>query len=168
MFSGEYVHPLDEKNRVVFPVRLREALLVEKLNQGFYLTRGFDGSLLLFPKEEWDAMSLLVSNLPSSREEARKFQRLFFSKAVHLTLDRQMRILIPESHRAMAGIQAEVVFVGVGRRIEIWPKEKYGEYDQASSASYEELAEKVFYTQDLKAAAPPPRGGMEEHGGSHL
>lgn len=144
MFSGEYVHPLDDKNRVVFPARLREALLAEKLLMGFYLTRGLDGCLLLFPKQQWDTLVEEASHIPLGDPEGRKFIRLLFNKAAHVTLDGQSRLLLPESHREMAGIRKEVVLAGSGKFVEIWPREKYEEYEKSIAGDYEKLAEKFF------------------------
>ncbi len=144
MFTGEHTHTLDEKNRVSFPLRLRDCMLPDETLAGFYVTFGFEGSLLLYPKAEWDRVAQRVGELPSSQAEARKFQRLFLANAHFVTLDRQKRLLIPESHCRKAGIEKEVVFLGVGRHVEIWPRDRYERYAKSMQGEYEELAEKVF------------------------
>ena len=129
-------------------------MIKDDLMAGFYLTRGFEGSLLLYPKAEWDLKSSLVASLPSNQEEARKFQRLFLAKAHFMTLDRQNRFLIPESHCTRLGItkgSREVVFVGVGRHVEIWKREKYAEYEKYIESEYEKLAETVFSPSEERA-----------------
>ena len=157
MFCGEFVHPLDDKSRVVFPARLRDVLSGERLAEGFFLTRGFEGALLMLPRQEWDVMSKRVSALPANRAEARilstsssgrsflssdcstnfAFSIPIFSNAVQISLDRQGRMLIPESHRQLGGIKKEVVFAGFGKYIELWSRERYDEYLKDAAGSYD-------------------------------
>lgn len=147
MLTGEHFHTLDGKNRVSFPLRLRESMVAEELAAGFYLTLGFEGSLLLYPLAEWKKIAARVSELPSTHAEARRFQRLFLAKARYITLDNQKRFLLPDSHCKLVGIEKEVVFIGVGTHMELWPRERYESYVESTRADYEELAEKVL---------PPP------------
>ena len=58
-------------------------------------------------------------------QDARKFSRFFFAGAAALELDKQGRILLPANLREYAGIDKEVVSVGVFSRVEIWSKERY-------------------------------------------
>lgn len=159
MFTGEHVHPLDEKSRVIFPSRLRAAMTDDEIRDGFVLTRGFDGSLLLYPRKEWDVISRRVGALPETEAEARLFQRLFLAPAQKVAIDGQKRVLIPESHCGMAGIEKDVVFLGVGRHVEVWSKERYDEYLKKNAGRYEELAEKVFGVGVAKSDAGEGHAG---------
>ena len=156
MFCGEYIHPVDPKGRVVFDKRFRGRLLEDEVRQGFYLTRGFDGSLLIFPKQEWDegAMANKVASLPLTRGGMRKFKRMFFSVAVFFELDKQGRVMIPEAHRRRTGIDREALFIGVGKHVEIWDPDRYRAYnEEEDSPSYEELAEEILYGETPAAVA---------------
>lgn len=42
-----------------------------------------------------------------------------------MELDKQGRILLPANLREFAGLDKDVVLVGVGSRVEIWSKEKW-------------------------------------------
>ena len=56
-----------------------------------------------------------------------------------MELDKQGRILLPANLREFAGLDKDVVLVGVGSRIEIWSKEKWdnvaGDEDMDAIAS---------------------------------
>ena len=51
--------------------------------------------------------------------------RFFFAGAANCEVDKQGRILLPANLRKYAGIDKEVVSVGVFSRVEIWSKERY-------------------------------------------
>ena len=57
--------------------------------------------------------------------DGRKFMRFFFAGAANCELDKQGRILLPANLREYAGIDKEVVSVGVFSRVEIWSKDRY-------------------------------------------
>ncbi len=119
MFMGEYEHGLDEKGRIIVPTKLRE-----QLGECFVLTLGTDGCLFVYPMKEWEAFVEKLKSLPGTKE-ARQFQRYFMAGAVECTPDKQGRIIIPQKLREHAGIDKEVVSVGVVSKIEIWSKERW-------------------------------------------
>lgn len=119
MFMGEYNHTLDAKNRVIMPSRFREGLGDE-----FVITLGLDGCLYVYPLDEWERVVDQFNQLPGTKE-ARKIQRFFLSAATPCDIDKQGRVLIPAKHKEHAGLEKDIVFVGVSRKVEIWSKERY-------------------------------------------
>lgn len=119
MFMGEYNHTIDAKGRVIVPAKFRETL-----GEEFVVTLGLDGCLFLYPNEEWHNFVSGLKNLPGSKE-ARQLQRYFMAGAASCEVDKQGRILIPIKLREQAGLEKEVVFVGVLSKIEIWSKERW-------------------------------------------
>lgn len=134
MFMGEYNHTIDAKGRLIIPSRLREALGDE-----FVVTKGLDGCLFAYPKEEWSAFEEKLGALPLTNSNARKFSRFFLAGAAMAELDKQGRILIPPVLREFAELEKEVVLVGVSRRVEIWSKERWAEANTFDDV--EEIAE---------------------------
>ena len=55
-----------------------------------------------------------------------------------MELDKQGRILLPAALREFAGLDKDVVLVGVGSRIEIWSKEKWE--DMNADADMDDIA----------------------------
>ncbi len=76
--------------------------------------------------------------LPLSSKEARAFQRSFYSKAVLTNLDKQGRVLIPQSLRDHSGLVKDGIIVGLDVRAEIWSLEKWQEMDEDLESSYED------------------------------
>lgn len=134
MFMGEYNHTIDAKGRLIIPSRLRDALGDE-----FVVTKGLDGCLFAYPKEEWSAFEEKLGALPLTNSNARKFSRFFLAGAAMAELDKQGRILIPPVLREFAELEKEVVLVGVSRRVEIWSKERWAEANTFDDV--EEIAE---------------------------
>lgn len=119
MFMGEYNHTIDTKGRIIIPSKFREAL-----GEEFVVTQGLDGCLFVYPNEEWMNFVTQLKNLPGSKE-ARQLQRYFMAGAASCEVDKQGRILIPNKLREQAGLEKDIVFVGVLSKIEIWSKEKW-------------------------------------------
>ena len=143
MFYGEYEHTLDNKGRVIIPAKFRE-ILKEHYTERFFLTRGLDVCLFVFTEEAWKVQEKKFRDMPFTKGEARKFNRLYFSGACESLCDKQGRILIPEYLKNYAQIKEEVVLLGVSDRIEIWAKEKWQEFFNQHKGSFEDLAEKLI------------------------
>ncbi len=139
MFMGEFQHSVDAKGRLIVPAKLREGL-----GDRFIATKGLENCLFVFPQREWEAFGDKLRALPMASGAARAFTRLFFSGATEVEVDPQGRILLPANLREYAGIDKDVVIVGVSSRVEIWAKPKWEEYCQKAEESYEETAEKLL------------------------
>lgn len=142
MFYGEYAHALDKKGRMIIPAKFRE-VVKEHYTEKFFLTRGLDSCLFVFTEETWKTQERKFREMPFTRGEARKFNRLYFSGACEAVCDKQGRILIPDYLKQYAGIKEDVVILGVSDRFEIWAKEKWQKFFEANEGSFEELAEKL-------------------------
>jgi MraZ protein len=138
MFMGEYQHSLDEKGRMIIPAKFRDAL-----GQSFVITRGLDRCLFIYPMEEWSLLEQKLKALPLMKSDARAFTRFFFSGATECELDKQGRVNIPNNLREHAELDKDAVVIGVSNRVEVWSKEKWSDYAQASEDSFNEIAEKL-------------------------
>lgn len=143
MFYGEYEHKLDKKGRIIIPSKFREAGK-ENYVEKFFITRGLDTCLFMFPEEEWRAQESKFKNLSFTKRETRKFNRLFFSGAVEAMPDKQGRILVPAYLKTYAGIKKDIMLIGVSNRIEIWSRERWEEFYKASKDSFEDIAERLI------------------------
>ena len=143
MFYGEYEHTLDKKGRLIIPSKFRESAKEQEIER-FFITRGLDACLFVFPEDEWRLQEQKLKSASFTKEDVRKFNRLFFSGAVEVITDKQGRILVPAYLKEFAGIKKDVVIVGVSNRFEIWSKEKWGEYYRGAQESFEAVAEKLI------------------------
>jgi MraZ protein len=138
MFMGEYGHTIDAKGRIIVPVKLRESL-----GDNFIITKGLDNCLFVYTNEEWQRFEEKLKTLPLTNKNARTFTRFFLAGAADVELDKQGRILIPSVLREFASLQKDVVFVGVGSRIEIWSKESWNDSISNYDDNMDEVAENM-------------------------
>lgn len=131
---GEYNHTIDAKGRLIIPSKFRDTLGDE-----FVVTKGLDGCLFVYDNTEWSAFEEKLKSLPLTNKDARQFVRFFLAGATLAEVDKQGRILVPANLREFAGLEKEVVLVGVASRVEIWSKARWE--DTASYDDVEEIAE---------------------------
>ena len=135
MFMSQYNHTIDAKGRVIIPAKFRE-----KLGDSFVITKGLDGCLYGYAKEEWSAFEEKLGTLPITNKNSRQFTRFFLAGAAECELDKQGRILIPSVLREFAALDKDVVLVGVASKIEIWSKERWDESNGEYETNMDDIA----------------------------
>ncbi len=138
MFFGEHQHTLDEKGRLTLPARWRSVLA-----GGVVLTRGLDRCLFIFPKAKFEAIAAEIDAQGLELNDARTWARYFLGMAVDLEVDRQGRILIPENLRKFAGVDGNVVCVGVVSRLEVWNPKRYHSANRLVESDPNVVAERI-------------------------
>ncbi len=141
MFAGRYEYSIDDKSRVSVPAKFREALS-QSADSRLILTN-LDGCIVAYPYQEWLNIQDKVSASGPMRKEQRAFLRYFYSGATECSLDKLGRILIPQTLKADAHIQKNVVIIGVGKKIEVWAKEKWEELVRLATADPDQIADIV-------------------------
>jgi MraZ protein len=115
MFLGRYEHTIDEKGRMTIPARYRELL-----EDGAYVTQGFDHNLIVHPVASFEEMSAKINRLAFTDPLARQLKRFIFSTAERCEIDRAGRILLPQFLRDVADLQGPILLIGAGSYFEIW------------------------------------------------
>ena len=144
MFYGEYSHSIDRKGRLILPARFREVSKENSIEK-FFVTRGLDKCLFMFSEEEWRLQEQKFKNLSFTKQEARSFNRMFFSGAVETSPDRQGRFIIPQYLKDFAGIKRDTIIIGVSNRIEIWESNFWKDFYKNSSGAFEQTAENMLH-----------------------
>lgn len=135
-FMGEYRHNTDSKGRIIMPARFRDAL-----GSSMILTKGLDGCIYVYTNDRWEAILAELQKLPTTKRESRMYIHMVTAKAAEVEVDTTGRILIPQPLMEDAGIQKEVVIVGVASHVEIWARNRWEAYAAEASASFEAVAE---------------------------
>ena len=120
---GEYQHNIDAKGRLIFPIKLREAL-----GEHFVIFKGLDNCINVYSQEKWAAFEQQLAARPS---KARKVQR-FFSANFECEPDAQGRILIPQTLREYAGLRKDVTVIGMIDHVEIWDSAAWKAYNDST------------------------------------
>jgi MraZ protein len=137
-FRGEHRHALDAKSRVILPAKFREGL-----GSSFILTKGLDGCLFAFTAPAFYELEEKITALPITDEGARKIGRFFIGAANDCEFDAQGRIVLPPPLREYAGIVKEVVSVGLSKRVELWSRKEWDEYNANNKNIDKDLADKL-------------------------
>ncbi len=122
MFLGQFQHTIDEKGRMTIPARFRELL-----EDGAFITEGFDGNLLVHTQSNFMSMVDKIEHLSQTNPRARELKRIMFGAATKVEFDRAGRILIPSFLREKALLQNDAMVVGVGESFEIWSPERWNQ-----------------------------------------
>ena len=146
-FSGEYECKVDAKGRMVLPAKIK-GRLPESSGNEIVVSRGFEKCLVVYPMLEWKKIFSKVMGLNEFNEEYRSFQRNFFRGNTEIELDATGRLLLPKTLIRYAGIEKEVVAVGIGNRVELWNPDIYDEYLIKDQNEFSQLAQK-YLANDL-------------------
>ncbi|HIG86087.1 MAG TPA: hypothetical protein EYQ25_03505 [Planctomycetes bacterium] len=140
LFIGESRHPVDPKNRVFLPKRFHAGLpLDEEGNRAGVLMRGFDGCIDLFTRQGHSQALWKVNMDTYGSRRDRNLQRALLRSGHDFTLDASGRLLLPAHLIEIAGIDRDVVLLGVGERIEIWAAERWDAEEADREAAFVEF-----------------------------
>ncbi len=138
MFIGRYSTMVGAKGRIAVPVKFREGL-----GKSAIISQGYEKSLLLVARGQWEELTGFLKDKPLTISPARDTERFLFGSAFEVEFDPQGRIVIPQELREFAGLNDEAVFLGVGNRVEIWSRKNWTEYDQGLKKNIEDIASKL-------------------------
>ena len=137
MFRGRYEHTIDSKGRISIPAKFRD-VLSKKYDDRLVITN-FDHCLVAFPAEEWALLEQKAGSFSLMRKETSAFFRFFYSSAVDCLIDKQGRLLIPQTLREYANLQKDVILVGEGKRIEMFAKERWLEEARKAEEDFDKI-----------------------------
>ena len=128
VFQGESALTLDGKNRVTVPARFRDALATLCTGQ-MTVTKHPNRCLLLFPRPAWVEFRSKLLGLPM---DAEGWRRLFLGSAMDVEIDSGSRVLISPELRSWAGLDKDLMLVGMGSRMEIWDRQRHAALEEAT------------------------------------
>jgi len=142
MLIGEYIHTIDEKNRMSLPVKFRK-----ELGKKIIITPGLGQCLFIFTNKEWEKVSGKLSDsdndLSFLKADQRNFNRYMFGRAAEIEIDSIGRILIPDFLKERIGLKNTAAIIGVKDRVEVWNEKKWSEEKESVEKQAEALAEKL-------------------------
>jgi MraZ protein len=136
MFLGEFQHSLDAKGRVILPAKYRD-----QLAEGAFVTKGRGGCLSVFTPGEFEVVATEIREQSKRGQRELNAARSFFGGTTEVRPDKQGRVALPPNLREYAGLDREVVLVGLFSRIEIWDRARWHELDQAGAQALSESDE---------------------------
>ena len=146
-FRGEHYHAVDDKGRVIIPLKFRS-----ELGATFVITKGVGGCLFIYRERDFQIIEEKLQSQPILDQHALLMKRWLFAGASDLQVDSQGRIAIPATLRFHAKISesSDVVIAGTGEKIEIWAKDAWIAMNEAMDESLlNEAAQRTGLGTDL-------------------
>ena len=145
-FIGEYSYSLDSKGRINMPAKFRQALSKDNKST-FVITRGMDSCIWVYSLNQWLEIEKSLRSLSSLSKIHRTFVRNTARYATPSTYDKQGRITIPPSLIDYAGLDKDVLIIGMVNKMEIWNTKNLEKTEKEALdidlAAYDEVAEKI-------------------------
>jgi len=81
---------------------------------------------MVFPRPAWETFRDKIAALPMS---AAGWKRVFLGNAMDVEIDSAARVLISPELRAAAGLQKDVMLLGMGSHFELWDAATYAAHE---------------------------------------
>lgn len=137
MFIGLYYHSLEDKGRLSLPKPFRAHA------DSWIVTRGLDGGLFVFKKEEFEQKIAELAERTFTKKHNRDFIRLMVNEAREIEPDANGRVQLPEYLIEYAGLEKELVVVGSFSYLEVWNRDRYHQYVDTLEKKAEHIAENL-------------------------
>jgi len=100
-----------------------------------YLTTHLEGCLALWTAEEFELEVETRQEQSDSDAISRNIVREWASAVFEVEVDRQGRMQIPVNLRSYAGLEQEVLIIGMINRVELWSPSKWARKDLGSDVA---------------------------------
>ena len=140
-FYGKYPARIDDKGRIVLPAAIRKDLPAGG-DMRFVIKKSiYDSCLEMYPYEAWDQESAEIrKKLDFFNHDHVLFWREYMRDVDRVEPDSKLgRISISRELLDAIGITKDVVFFGVGQKLEVWAKDAF-ESSRLSNDSYISIA----------------------------
>ena len=141
LLTGTHLRTLDDKKRVGLPKKVREQL---EEPESVWLAPGPDQCLWVYNRTGLERLSAELDQTPATHAEGRVFKRLFYAQIETVDVDRAGRILVPDRLAQFAGLQREVVLIGVRDHLELWDATRWHAYSAEHASRFDAVAENAF------------------------
>jgi MraZ protein len=88
MLIGEYIHSVDDKNRISLPVKFRK-----EMGKTVVLAPGLDTSIFMFTTKEWEKVTNKLGQASMVQTDILRFNRFMFGGAVEIDVDASGRMM---------------------------------------------------------------------------
>jgi MraZ protein len=136
-FRGHFDYSLDAKHRLNVPPKFRAAFA-----DGVVLAKALETCVAVWTPEGFERFTAsFLENLNPVSAERRKLTRYFAGGSFDAELDAAGRVTLNAPLLAHAGIDKEVVVVGVLDHLEVWARKRWESDQRELDAEIVEIAE---------------------------
>lgn len=139
MLIGHYYSKYTKQNRTSLPVKFRKIL-----GKKIILAKWYEGCLVLVNEAKIEALlNKVTAKSDFITRDVRDTDRFILGSAFEIDADVQGRFVVPKILSDYAGLNEEVVFVGLGDRVEVWDKKNWIKKEKSVLDNAEEQLENV-------------------------
>jgi MraZ protein len=139
MIIGQYQAKLTEKERISLPAKFRR-----EIGNKLIIAKWYEGCLVLVSQEKWDELlNKLTGKSEIISKPIRNTDRFILGSGFEVKVDLHGRFVIPKILKEYAHLTKEVVFVGLGDRVEVWDKGNWRKVEKEVQAKASEMIEKI-------------------------
>ena len=139
MLLGQYEAKIDKNSRCALPKRFRQVL-----GDRIIATLGYENSLIIVSRESWETLLSGTAGRPFIESETRETQRFLLGNASELELDSKGRFILPSYLRTFAGIENDVIFLGLSGYVELWDKKRWEQYRGILEKSIDRISKRLI------------------------
>ena len=143
-YNSLYRHGLDPKRRRQVPSKWRSEKGGDELTVVIWRQYNVGACLRVLPPAEWARLRQTISSLPTGDPHKAALRHLVGSDSEQVVLDSAGRLLLPERMAQAAGLDGEVVMIGLLDYFEVWNPDRY----QLVRAFQELQAQNAFKLMD--------------------
>lgn len=164
LFTGEYEHTIDAKQRLAIPSEIRSAMDPRADGEAFYAAPGTNGALWLWPEKAFEAMANKIERSLLPAEELMEFDEITFPEARRLEIDSAGRIRLPERMLEKSGLGSTVLILGMRNHLELRDPAEWESGRQERQAKRRQVTRAARQAQIEHAARFEPSPGGQKDG----
>ena len=142
MFRGNAPARIDDKGRLKVPNAFR-TLVEGRHGRELFLTSVTGESVRIYPMPVWLDIEQKLAAMPSTHPSKLRFLDRVNYYGAPGELDTQGRVLIPPRLASHAGIEKDVVVIGVHDHCEIWDRDAWAAHLSEIEGSAGDVAERL-------------------------
>ncbi len=133
-FTGTYTPKLDEKGRMFLPAKFRDLLTEDVM-----VAPGQEHCLQVWSVAGFHEMTTELARKSQADKVTRQHIRYLFSNSAQESPDKQGRITLNAAMRGYAGLDRDVLVVGVMDHAEIWDPRTWQQQQQGAEEHFANL-----------------------------
>ena len=166
VFTGTYEHTIDPNGRLSIPIDVRAQLQraagrVEGENIELYAVIGGNDAVSLYTLDGFERRAAALADPDLEAYELLEYERVLFSLAQRVEVDRQGRVRLPMDLLDRTGLKGDVVLLGVKDHLEVRDRVAWKAYlDSVLASRGDALMNPRRFIRGDDARRNAPQGGQ--------
>ncbi len=143
LFTGQYEHTIDSKNRLAIPSDIRSKWSEKLHGTCWYATPVKPGLIRLYTERAYEERAASTPKTFTPDDDEAELQVSFFALSERLEIDSAGRVRFPDDLLASVNLTPEVILVGAGDRLEVRDRATWAAERAARLKNLPDLMKKV-------------------------